>query len=100
MKFEALWPLAKSAAKPLAMSPKLAGGDAKRFGFLWNYVFRGEQMFPLLQAGLAEAYSGSEFVSYSAFGNVHGHDEAEVLAELPRRLREARLDAVVVGVGA
>jgi hypothetical protein len=55
-------------------------------------------MFPLIQAGLAERYPGSSFVSHDRFGNIHGHDEREVLAALPGRLRAEKLDAVVVGV--
>ena len=105
-KYEVLWPLARRAVKDMAMNRRFGrpGTDtdntAKRIGFIWDYMFRGNDMFPLLQAGLAEKYPGSTFVPYEHFGNVHGHDEREVLAALPQRLKEARLDAVIVGVGA
>lgn len=97
-KFEVVWPLARSTGKALQMNPRLGEGKAKRIGFLWDYVFRGDEMFPLLQAGLAEQYPGSSFVQYDRFGNIHCHDEREVLAALPGRLRAEKLDAVVVGV--
>ena len=100
MKYDVHWPLARSSAEPLVMHSRFANSGPKRIGFLWDYVFRGELMFPLLQAGLAEEFPGSEFVSYSEFGNIHGHDEAAVVAALPDRLREKKLDAVVVGIGA
>jgi len=100
MEDDVLWPLARSAAKSLSMRPRLSGRGAKRIGFLWDYVFRGDQMFPLLQAGLAKHFPGSEFVPYPTFGNVHGHDERAVLAALPDRLRAENLDAVIVGIGA
>ena len=98
--YEVLWPLSRKTLKDTAMSRRFADGSAKRIGFVWDYMFRGNDMFPLLQAGLAERYPGSTFVPYEHFGNVHGHDEREVLEALPQKLKDARLDAVVVGVGA
>lgn len=98
--YEVVWPLAKSAGKAVKMNARLREGNAKRIGFLWDYVFRGDEMFPLLQAGLAEKYPGSSFVPFETFGNIHGHNEREVLAALPGRLRAEKVDAVVVGVGA
>jgi len=98
--YEVVWPLARSTAQSVAMSARLAVGAPRRIGFVWDYVFRGDEMFPLLEEGLAERFPGSTFVHHSAFGNVHGHDEREVLAALPERLRAEAVDAVVVGVGA
>jgi hypothetical protein len=99
-KYEVVWPLGKSVTKVTALNKRLSGTEPKRIGFIWDYMFRGDQIFPLVQAGLAEKYPGSSFVPYSVFGNVHGHDEREVLAALPERLRAEKVDAVVVGVGA
>jgi hypothetical protein len=100
MKYDVLWPLAQCSADPLVTSSKFTDKGAKRIAFLWDYVFRGEIMFPLIERGLAERFPGSEFVPYSTFGNIHGHDEAQVIAALPERLRELKLDAVVAGIGA
>ena len=98
--YEVVWPLAKSTSKGVAMNPRFTDTSAKRIGLIWDYVFRGDHMFPLIQAGLAERFPGSVFVPYTAFGNIHGHDERETLAALPERLRAEKVDAVVVGVGA
>jgi len=99
--YDVVWPLAKRAQNPpVAMNARLSDASPRRFGFIWDYVFRGDHMFPLIQAGLAEKYPGSEFVPYETFGNIHGHNEHEVLAALPQRLRSQRVDAVIVGVGA
>src|SRR3977135_1376665 len=96
-KCDVLWPLARSTEKGVAMNARFADNKAKRIGFIWDYVFRGDHMFPLIQAGLAENFAVSESVPSTAFGNAHGHDEREMLAALPQRLREERVDAVVVG---
>jgi hypothetical protein len=98
--YQVVWPLGRSTETAIALNARFSDSKAKRIGFLWDYIFRGEQMFPLVQAGLAEKFPGSAFVPYTAFGNIHGHDEREVLEALPRRLRDEKLDAVVVGVGA
>jgi hypothetical protein len=103
-RYEVVWPLAKTKSQGVAMNPRFTDppgkGTAKRVGFIWDYFFRGDEMFPLIQAGLAEQYPGSSFVPHTEFGNVHGHEELAVLAALPEKLKAQKLDAVVVGVGA
>ena len=98
--FAVVWPLGRTRSKDVKLNPRFTDDKAKRIGFVWDYFFRGDEMFPLIQAGLAEAYPGSSFVPHTAFGNVHGHDEQAVLDALPEKLRAQKLDAVVVGVGA
>ena len=98
--FEALWPLGRSAARPMAMSVGVGDGGPKRIGFVWDYVFRGDEMFAVIEQELARRFSDAVFVPYERFGNMHGHDERKALAALPERLRAEQVDAVVVGVGA
>jgi hypothetical protein len=98
--FEVVWPLAASTEQGVTLSRRLGVEGSKRIGFVWDYVFRGDEMFAVLEAGLAERFPGSTFVPYEAFGNIHGHDERAVIRALPERLRAERVDAVVVGVGA
>jgi hypothetical protein len=38
------------------------------------------------------------FVRYDVFGSTHGGDEQRVIAELPARLRERQVDAVISGM--
>jgi hypothetical protein len=75
---------------------QLAG---KRVGFLWDHMFRGEEMFQEIAAYLS-ADHGAVTVAHEAFGNIHGENEAEVLAALPEVLRAERVDAVISAVGA
>jgi hypothetical protein len=98
--FEVVWPLAPSTEQAVALSRRLGDGGARRIGFVWDHVFRGDEIFAELEPGLAARFPGSTFVPYGAFGNIHGHDEREVFAALPGRLRDERVDAVVVGIGA
>jgi len=98
--YEAVWPLGRSTGSPVALSEAVAAGGPRRVGFVWDYVFRGDEMFDVLREELAARFPGAEFVPYETFGNMHGHDEREQLAALPGRLRKERIDAAVVGVGA
>jgi hypothetical protein len=71
-----------------------------RLGFVWDYVFNGDEMFEAIKSAFAAEQVDVEFVDYEAFGNIHSHDEDEVVAQRPDAFRRERVDAVVVGVGA
>jgi len=98
--YEVVWPLAPSAAAfaPLASrAPDLSG---KTVGELWDYLFKGEEIFPLIRRALARRYPGIKFVEYETLGTIHGRDEAELAATLPDQLRKHGCDAVISAVGA
>ena len=98
--YEVVWPLARTDAEDIGFARRIPSLDGKRVGFIWDHVFRGDEMFALLQRELRTRHPTVSFGPHAAFGNVHGQDEASVLAALPDLLRAERIDAVVVGVGA
>jgi len=67
--------------------------------FLWDYLFRGDELFPILAEQLETRFAGIETVDYVEFGNLHGADEKEQVARLPDDLRSRGVDAVVSGMG-
>lgn len=73
---------------------------AARIGELWDYGYRGEEVFTWIRQELSATYPGIEFVTYDAFGDIHGPDEREVVAALADRLKAHRIDAVLAAVGA
>jgi hypothetical protein len=77
--------------------PDLSG---KTIAFVWDYIFRGDEMFDLIKEELGKRYDGVQFVDYAAFGNIHGAHELDELAALPGRLAEHGVDAAVIGVAA
>jgi len=97
--FHALWPGGARAVATILAAPRPASLAGKRVAFLWDYMFRGDEMFPVLQDRLTEAYLGVRFVGHAAFGSTFGGNEHAVLESLPRRLRELDVDAVISGVG-
>jgi hypothetical protein len=98
--YEVVWPLAPiheevALLDDVARSSSLEG---RRIGFLWDYIFHGDEMFDEVKAQLAD--EDVAFVDYESFGNIHGHDERDVIKRLPGILRETRVDSVIVAVGA
>jgi hypothetical protein len=82
---------------PNAARPGTLAG--KTVAFTWDYLFRGDEIFETLKEGLRQRYPDIRFVDYEAFGNTHGGDEREVLAQLPGKLRLHAVDAVISGMG-
>lgn len=99
-RYEVVWPLGRSTAEVVHRSERLPEPAGTTIGFIWDYVFRGDEIFEIVEREMHERYPDIRFVPYTAFGNVHGHDEREVIATLPERLKAEQVHAVIVGVGA
>jgi len=95
----ALWPGGANGVAAIDPARRPDTLDGKRIGFLWDYVFRGEEIFPVLQEAIDGAFEDVRFVGYDAFGSVFGGDEHAVLSRLPARLKELEVDAVITGIG-
>jgi|SRR5690349_3996029 hypothetical protein len=94
------WPRAARQVKrrPLAARPPSLEG--RTVAQLWDFLFRGDEVFALLEEGLEARFPGVRFVSWREFGNIHGSDERAVVKALPERLRELGADAVITGIAA
>jgi hypothetical protein len=98
-RFEVVSPQPRTGVTPQALAPRLASLNDATVGFLWDYLFRGDELFPALEAELGRRFPGIGFVGFDAFGNTHGPDEHEVLAGIPAVLHARHVDAVVSAVG-
>lgn len=97
--YDCVWPRAPRVAqhRTLAARPdSLAGATV---AFVWDDLFRGDEIFPMLERELSARFPAMRFVGYQTFGSTHGDDEHRVLAALPALLREHRVDAVISGMG-
>lgn len=83
-----------------ASGESLGSLNGKTICEIWDYRFRGDEIFALLRRELSARYPGVKFVEYDAFGNVHGARETEIMAKLPQLFREHGCDGVVSGMGA
>ena len=97
--YEALWPRSPRQAKVKALAPRLSTLEDKTVAQLWDHVFRGDEVFEFLEAGLKARFPGVRFISWREFGNTHGSEEREVVAALPERLKALGADAVISGMG-
>ncbi|MBI2907332.1 MAG: hypothetical protein HYX92_06740 [Chloroflexi bacterium] len=98
--YEVVWPLGKSVYEPVALVPRASELQGKTVCELWDWAFRGHEMFPILRETLGRRFPGIKFVDYETFGDTHGPDEREAIAALPELLRKHRCDAVISAVGA
>ena len=98
-KYAVYWPRGQRTLANRPVAPKLPDLNGKTIAFLWDYLFRGDEIFAILQRELSARFAGLRFVGPDVFGSTHGADEREVLAALPGRLREFGVDAAISGMG-
>ena len=98
--FEVVWPLGKAASEAIDLRPPVSDLGGKTVGEMWDWLFKGDEMFAHIRRRLQERYRDTKFVDYKTFGNLHGRAEREVIAALPGLLREKGCEVVISGVGA
>lgn len=97
--FDVVWPSSPRGVTSKRLAPRLDGLAGKRLAFLWDHLFRGDEVFPALAAHLEGRFPGVEIIDHSVFGNTHGGDEKELMAGLPSALTRRHVDAVVSAMG-
>lgn len=97
-----VWPLGRRVAPEIAMNASIETLDGKTIAFVWDYLFRGREMFEVIKRVIAGRAPAAQFVDYETFGNIHGGDieEKAALAALAGRMREHGAVGAVVAVGA
>ena len=98
--FKAYWPRGPRQTQLKPLAPRLETLRGKTVAQLWDFVFRGDEVFALLEEGLKERYPDIKWVSFKEFGSTHGNDEHAVLASLPKKFKELGIDAAISGMGA
>jgi hypothetical protein len=98
--YPVVWPLGKSHWDKRDLNPGLPDLNGKTIAEVWDRVFRGEEIFPAIRAALKKKYPGVRIIEYEKFGDTHGVNQKQVLANLPALFREHKVDAVISGVGA
>lgn len=93
------WPRAQRTQAMEPAAPRLDSLSGKVVAFVWDYLFRGDEIFAMLRRELAQRFPDIQFIGHEEFGSTHGSDEREVLAALPAKLKARRVDAVISGMG-
>lgn len=97
--YDVVWPASALGIQKRRSAPRLESLDGKRVAFLWDYLFRGDELFPVLEKELVNRFPGIEILNYDEWGNLHGADEKVRVGRLPDDLRSRGVDAVVSGMG-
>jgi len=97
--YAVVWPRSAKTVEIKPLAKRLNTLDGKTVAFLWDDLFRGDEVWPMLKGELAKRYACVTFIDHDAFGSTHGEDEGRVLAELPEKIRSMKIDAVVSGMG-
>ncbi len=97
--YPVVWPRGERTIGVVPLAKRLDSLEGKTVAQLWDFVFRGDEIFPILQEELKKRYPGVKFISYETFGNTHGEDESEIMRGLPEKLKALGVDAVISGMG-
>ncbi len=97
--YEVVWPRGKRPIETVRFAQRLDTLEGRTVCQLWDWAFRGDEIFPVIEKELAKRYPEIKFVSYKVFGSTHVGKEAEMLSVLPNKLKQNKCDAVISGVG-
>jgi hypothetical protein len=97
--YAVVWPRSAKAVDIKPLAKRLDTIDGKTIAFLWDDLFRGDEIWPILKEELSKRHAGVSFIDHDQFGSTHGEDEHRVLSELPGKIKSMKIDAVVSGMG-
>ncbi|MSP98603.1 MAG: hypothetical protein EXR29_15570 [Betaproteobacteria bacterium] len=97
--YEVLWPRSPRQVTKKSLARRLDSLEGRTIAQLWDFLFRGDEVFSALEQELGARFPGVRFIGWREFGNTHGKDEREVVASLPRRFKELGVDAAISGMG-
>ena len=98
--YEVLSPEGRRMASVVKSTGALADLNDAVVGQVWDYMFRGDEIFAHLREELRLLFPKMQFVDFEAFGNIHGPQQDALTAAIPRTLSEHGCNAVIVGIGA
>lgn len=98
--YEVVWPLGRSTWNTRGVNARVGDLNGKVIGELWDYLFRGEEIFPLIRETMTKMFPGIRFITYENLGDIQGANQKVVLERLPAALAGHDVDAVITGIGA
>lgn len=96
--YEVLWPRGRKMAPITPFAKRLDTLNGKTVCQVWNYEFRGKEIFSFIEKALSEQYPGVKFVSWASYPSDGDHKMPDWDAH-PELLSEMGCDAVIVGMG-
>lgn len=97
--YDVVWPLGRSTSELLSTQSRVDDLDGARVAALFHVGFRDGEVRRGIEAQLHERYERVTVLDRETFGDIHGRDEAAVVAALPDKLREYAVKAAICGMG-
>ena len=97
--YEVVCPLGRLTQKTKSVSPRLPTLDGMTIAQLSNHKFGSELTFSVVEKIMLRRYPNLKFIPHEKFGDTYGNEESEVIKDLPAKLREFEVDAVISGNG-
>ncbi|CAN5905807.1 hypothetical protein BH11PSE3_BH11PSE3_33620 [soil metagenome] len=97
--YAVVWPRSAKAVEIKPLARRLDTIEGKTIAFLWDDLFRGDEIWPILKEELGRRYANVTFLDHDTFGSTHGDEEHRVLGELPDKIKSMKIDAIVSGMG-
>ena len=97
--YEVVWPRSPRTIKINPVAKRLETLRGKTIAQLWDYIFRGDEIFPILEEELSKRFPDTKFINYSVFGSIHGDKERDIVAAIPAKLMQYQADAVISWMG-
>lgn len=96
--YEVYWPRSprQTGIKPLA--GRLETLNGKTIAQIWDFLFRGDDVFAHLETAIKEKFPTAKFVSWREFGSSHGGEEKEAIAAFAKKFKAMGVDAVISGM--
>lgn len=98
--YEVVWPLGRSSYETLRLAPRSPELNQATICELWDWLFRGGEVFPAIREAISARYPQAKFVDYTVFGNTRGANEREFIEFLPHLLSQHECDLAISGIGA
>jgi hypothetical protein len=97
--YQVVWPQSERQQKQQPLAKRLDDLNGKTIAQLWDFRYRGNEVYRMLEEDLRERFPDIRFVSWQEFGSTYGSDERDVAASLPRRFKELGVDAAISSMG-
>lgn len=97
--YEVVWPRSQQISGIVPLAKRLDTLKGKTIGQLWNWSFRGDELFPIVEKELTNRFTDIKFINYKEFGKIHGSQEKTVVESLGEKLLKSGCDAVITGMG-
>jgi hypothetical protein len=100
--YAVLAPLGARLQQEGVLAPRLSSLDGKRVALVFDYAFRGDEMFAAFMDEAKQRFGDVTFLDPDKFGNFHGPAEEgrQAMERLAESLGDREFDAAIVGVGA